>query len=178
MNLLFEWKGTNDLEELTSAMKFLVGRARDPVDGLPYYSKFREISEFCFSHSNCWVQLDLMQWHNTKQTVVRKLIETTNGEFWKEQLHVTFGVLEKLSPRVVIVANADASKYVRKWLQGSLTIDDRSFDEHGYDELVWQKSKHRAPIFFTSQFSGGATANENLRRLKWHVKKAITMSEN
>ncbi len=138
----------------------------------PYFKKFVDISEHC---QIAWSHLDLLYFRETNQNKIHDILEEEVGrDFIWEQLKITDKLIKAASPKVIIVSNALAAKFLGKdqdkilkknvWLGYDLVFDNT------LGTYIWNNT----PVFFSSMLTGQrALDNGSYERLKWHIKKAI-----
>ena len=114
--------------------------------------------------------LDLFLYMETSQSSFMSKIR--DGEklnaFGLEQLKLFKQVIEKASPKCVVITNAFGSELVREYFK---------------DDLIWNEKKgfhfltlngNKVPIFFTSMLSGQRSLDRwSYERLVWHIKQAV-----
>ena len=93
---------------------------------ISYFEKMKEIAEYCKIE---WTHLDLFFIRETNQELIEKL-SYSNVEFLNAQLKISFDILERAKPKLIIVSNALASEFF-----GKMKIKHTSFDKiwTGYD---------------------------------------------
>jgi hypothetical protein len=128
-----------------------------------------------------WEHLDLFFIRETSQNEMKKNLkikkEGSNNEkktigfsdFAKKQLDVSLNLIKELKPKIIVVQNALASKIIsQEW-----KINESNFnEEQGFHTLPLNNGQD-VPIFFSSILSGGRLDNGSLKRLKWHIKRAL-----
>jgi hypothetical protein len=145
-----------------------------------YFKKFIEFG----TEEHPWTHLDLLAIRETKQNKVRD-IETNNLDFIWNNLKLSKKILEASNPKVIVVANTLAKKYM-----GKDRFKDDSGKEHniwmGYDfgkiqddgtfRIVNKDSNLKGiPVFFTGMLTGQRALDlGSFERLKWHVKKVLS----
>ena len=170
-------------ENLRNEIIVAEGSAREP-GGYGYFGIFPTITEAA-TQGWRWEHIDLFFERKSSQRFVRDdyiiLRETENNifdqqyvvefrnddDFAKRQLELSLSLIEKVRPKIIVVANALASKIIIA--KGNICTD--SFDEYGYDKIKINKKK--IPIFFSGMLSGQHTVdNGSRRRLAWQIKQA------
>ena len=147
---------------------------------IQYYEKFKDIARFCNAGNN-WSHLDLLFIRETKQGEIRKLTYTDQGiDFFKEQLDISFDIIEKAIPKILIVSNALAaeffgkkkakhSKLVKIWKGFDLDFNKNFNNKIGTYEILIN-GKH-IPIIFSGMLSGQRALDiGSFERLKWQIK--------
>ena len=137
------------------------------IEKYPYFKKFRAISE---EVGVGWEHVDLFFIRETNQKNMASRIfekgETLN-EFGQQQIHLSKRLIEMSKPRLIVVANALASRIFKD--QFSPEFDE----EQGchYVEL----NGVDIPVFLCSMLTGQrAMDNFSYDRLRWHIKKTIS----
>ena len=139
------------------------------VDDYFYFKKMKEIRDFSGLQSNHLQHADLFVYRETKQPEFIKKIKTKRklNEFAEDQLRIFDKLLDLLSPEVIVIANAEASKIFQDRYSKSIS---KFMDDKGHHLF-----KDKTPIFFSSMISGQrALDNGSFERLKWHIKKSIS----
>jgi hypothetical protein len=136
----------------------------------PYFRKFKKLS-------NNWTHIDLLGIREVKQNLVGNMCLKSLGlEFVVKHLEITKRILEESAPKVIVVNNTLARRYLGKdvdekgnntWMGYKFKFDDKI----GTDRIVNTDSKlNGIPIFFTSMITGQrALDNGSFERLKWHI---------
>lgn len=138
---------------------------------IDYFGKFKRIGE---SIGVPWDHLDLFFYRETSQNDFRKVInfkEKNNkiemNDFGIAQLNLSIKTIKKCEPKVIVVANALASKILQKYMD----ISDSSFQEEGFHRV--DVNGNKIPIFFSGMLTGQRALDlGSLERLAWHIKKA------
>ena len=131
-----------------------------------YFTKFKKIA----AHAKLeWEHVDLFIDRNTNQNDVRKLIfDKKKTKFYEDQFILSLSLINDLSPRVIVIANALASHIMRE------KCDDiiKYVEEKGYHKI--KINSEYVPIFFSSMLTGArALDNYSYDRLKWHIKYVL-----
>lgn len=135
----------------------------------PYFKKFIEIHK---ETGLPWTHLDLFYIRNSNQKEIEILFEeSVTKDFAKEQYLISKEIIELARPRVIVVNNA----YARKWLTDKQTNNDCfkcKFDnEIGTYRIQDNPILVNTPIFFTSMLTGQRALDlGSYERLKWHIK--------
>lgn len=87
---------------------------RDKKEMYPFFRKFHEIGEML---NQPWTMLDLLyQRESTQEELMSKydsrIINQEDKEFLKNQIMLTFEILEKIKPKVVVISNAGSDKLI------------------------------------------------------------------
>lgn len=151
------------------------------IKDLPYFEKFKEISDYC--NSIPYSHLDLLFFRETNQNVVKGLCKNA-VPFIEEQLSITFEIIEKANPRIIVVANSLATEFFGKlkrkhmprftkiWRGFDLDFE-KDFDSKlgTYKVLIGGKS---IPVIFSGMLSGQRALDiGSLERLKWQIKRIL-----
>lgn len=139
----------------------------------PYFAKFKDIAEYIDIK---WNHIDLFFHKKTRQKDSKdskgKIYTTKkhdkSTEFRQDQLDISLEYIKKINPKIIVVANAEASKIIKNSiLKEDITpLDKRT----GYNTIKINNKK--VPIFFTSMLTYGHLDNGSFERLRWHIKKA------
>jgi len=156
----------------------LVNNAENEIQ---YFKKFRNIAEYC-NISN-WTHLDLFFLRETNQKIIEEL-SYSNVDFLQEQLNVSFDIIKKATPKIIIVSNSLASEFFGKkkakhcklpkiWAGYDLDFSSKNFDKDLGTYLIMINDK-KVPILFTSMLSGQRALDiGSFERLKWQVKMIL-----
>ena len=152
-----------------------------------YFKKFRKISEYVFGNKRKWEHIDLFFYRTTSQDDLKKCIHygerkdsdgnitrVSLNEFGKKQLEISLEWIDKIKPKVIVVANAMSSKIIRYFDETNkrIIIDDSNFEKEGFHRA--KLSNDNIPIFFTSMLGGQRALDlGSFERLKWQIKKAV-----
>lgn len=157
------------------------------ITDIQYFEKMKEIAEYCKTE---WTHLDLFFIRETKQKLIENL-SYSNVEFLNAQLKISFEILERANPKLIIVSNALASEFF-----GKMRTKHNSFDKiwKGYDlffednDLREKKStfnskigtyeielsNKKVPIIFSGMLSGQRALDiGSFERLKWQTKMIL-----
>jgi hypothetical protein len=131
----------------------------------PYFKKFHDIakeSNLEFEH------IDLFFVRETAQKKLEELVwpKKKLDEFGEDQIRVSLEVIKKIMPKVMVVANAFASRIVRKELETQLAWNE----ELGHHVVSFKNE--RIPVFFTSMLTGQRALDDgSFERLKWAIRR-------
>jgi len=131
-----------------------------------YFDKFRTISSFVDLD---WEHIDLFFVRETNQKNMRKKIFVKGeepNEFGRAQLALSERLIVKSEPKLIVVANALASRLFEKQFSTKFN------DEKGchYADI----NGKGIPVFLSGMLTGQrALDNFSFKRLKWHIKKTI-----
>jgi hypothetical protein len=149
------------------------GRIRDKLSALEaearksytYYQLFQNLAkdlQLSMEH------VDLFFYRETNQSKVEKLILKDGhlNDFGRRQVELSVNLIRLSRPKIVLVANAFASKIVKS--RFSLT-------ELDCDGLYWTILDERKTPVFLSGMLGGQRALDlfSRERLVWHMKRAL-----
>jgi hypothetical protein len=171
-------------------------RAIDLIEGAEklssFATRFQKISKVLFPDESRWTYIDLFFWRQTKQKDFKKKLGYWKGkplqlaDFWKNQLELSFGLIKKIDPRIIVVQNALAAslfiqeRALRQKLGMILSSD--SYDGPGWDPFFAKKgyfqlnmNSRNIPVFFSQMlYAQGALDDYSLDRLIWHMKRALS----
>jgi hypothetical protein len=140
-------------------------------DRFPFFTRFKEISE---ETKLDWEHVDLFFFRQTKQHEFKSRIFEDVGtlslnEFGRDQLKLSSWLIRQLKPRLIVVANALAS---RIFLQEFSTRFDEEF---GFYQTKLGDTE--VPTFFSAMLTGRQPLDEfSFERLKWHIRFATKVS--
>lgn len=152
---------------------------------ISYFEKLKEISHYC-SFPN-WSHLDLLFIRETNQKMIEQLT-ITNIDFIVDQLDISFEIIKKSKPRIIIVANSFASEFFGKkkakhkafsqiWKSYNLDFD-KDFDNIIGTYRI-NMGDYEVPIVFTGMLSGQRSLDiGSLERLKWQIKMILETHKN
>jgi hypothetical protein len=136
----------------------------------PYFKRFTEIANECEIE---WTHLDLLFFKETNQKVVDEILIKPGGvEFIWQQLQISRELIEQASPKVIIVSNTMARRFLgkeksgdnNKWLDFDFTWDDE------IGTWLWNET----PVFFSSMLTGQRALDKgSYERLIWQVKRSL-----
>lgn len=166
LNKIDKWKLRTPKEEM-SWINQCVEADEWFLEKHPYFQKFRELSKEIHLE---WEHIDLFFYKETSQKkfsgMIYKKRELT--KFANDQLEVSLKLIESINPKVIVVANALASKIIKGSLGNKITFNDLK----GFH--IIRINKRVVPIFFSSMWTGQrALDTGSLERLKWHIKQSI-----
>jgi len=153
----------------------------DETKDITYFEKFKDISSYCNNAE--WTHLDLFFMRETNQEVIEKL-SYDNVDFLQAQLDITFEIIKRASPKVIVVSNSLASEFFGKrkqkhlphfdkiWMGYDLNFKTDFDNELGtYNIKIGEKD---TPIFFSGMLSGQRALDlGSLERLKWQIKRIL-----
>lgn len=130
------------------------------------YSYYIKIQELVKETNLKWEHIDLFFVRDTKQKELEELYKERN-ECLKKQIELSKQLIKLLKPKMIVVANAFASKIML---------------EH-YD-LTWNKAigtfklTDETPVFLCSMLTGQRALDKgSFDRLKWHLNFVVTRME-
>lgn len=154
---------------------------------IPYFEKMKEIAQYCKTD---WTHLDLFFIRETNQKLIEGLIYT-DVEFLNEQLKISFEIIERASPKLIIVSNALASEFFGKMKTKHHGFKKiwRGFDLFFTDDIDSDKKStfnskigtygielndKMVPIIFSGMLSGQRALDiGSLEKLKWQTKMIL-----
>lgn len=162
------------------SIEFYPIRENDSKD-ITYFEKFKDISKYC--NNAKWTHLDLFYIRETNQKIIEKL-SYENIDFLQEQLDLTFEIIKKASPKIIIVSNSLASEFFGKLKQKHLPHFDKIWLGFGLDfkndfdsEIGTYKidiDGRLIPIIFSGMLSGQRALDiGSFERLKWQIKRIL-----
>jgi len=120
--------------------------------------------------------IDLFVIRQTNQKEVEKHIKISKGKiksidpFFERQIMITFELIQKIQPRIIVVINAFASRIINMLWQSSIS-DFSQQTGYQYFELSPEK---KIPIFFSGMLSGQRALDLGSRkRLVWHIQQSL-----
>lgn len=155
------WKNKKIAKKNTDEILKMEKQAYEIYD---YYKKSQKIAK---DIGLLWGHIDLFFYRGKNQKLLKEKIYFNEdlNDFGREQLEIAIDMIDLIKPKVIVVANAEASKI----LKNKFSLNENNLDEdkgiHFY--------KGRIPIFFSSIFSGGRLDNGSFERLKWHIKMIV-----
>lgn len=152
---------------------------------LPYFDKFDKISKYC--NNIRWTHLDLFFLRETNQKIIEEL-SYKNVDFLQEQLVITYEIINRASPRLIVVSNSLASEFFGKlkqkhkshfkkiWMGFNLDFEKDFDNEIGtYRIKIGNKN---TPIIFSSMLSGQRALDiGSFERLMWQIKRIIDLEK-
>lgn len=140
-----------------------------------YFKRFVKLSESC---GHPWAHMDLLPIRETSQKELEKL-EKDHLDFLMKNLMISKEILEAHEPKLVVVANTLARKYLGKQQKNGKNVwmdyDFGKMREDGTYRIQNEDSKLKGvPFFFSGMLTGQrALDNGSFERLKWHVKMVL-----
>lgn len=172
------------IPENEKGIHFYPNQFKDSCADIPYFEKMKDVANYC----QCdWTHLDLLFIRETKQKIIEKLSHDKKGiDFINAQLEISFEIIEKSEPKLIIVSNAFASELFGKkkankhgsikgpiWRGFELQFESNSFnDEIGTYEIPLDDKE--VPVIFSGMLSGQRALDiGSLERLKWQAKRIL-----
>lgn len=147
---------------------------------ISYFEKIKEVANYC--NNGEYEHIDLFFLRETKQKVIESLVFKKEGrKFLQDQLDISFKIIKKINPKIIIVTNAFASEFFGKkkatkhstfnkiWMGYDLDFE-KDFDNTigTYSILM---NERQIPIVFSGMLSGQRALDlGSLERLKWQLK--------
>lgn len=153
-------------------------------EDITYFEKFKDISNYC--NDTNWSHIDLLFIRETNQKVIERL-SYTNVDFLEEQLNISFEIIERAKPKLIVVANSFASEFFGKkkskhknfeniWKSYSLDFE-KDFDSKIGTYRI-KLAGNETPIIFSGMLSGQRALDiGSLERLKWQIKMILGKNE-
>ena len=134
----------------------------------PFFSCFKMVS----SEANLeWEHVDLFFFRQTSQQQFKTRIFANEmlgqlNEFGHDQLELSAWLIRQLKPRIIVVANALASRIFQR------KFETRFVEEFGF--YLTKIGDVDTPTFFCSMLTGQRALDKfSFERLKWHVRFAL-----
>lgn len=147
---------------------------------IQYFQKFKDVAKYC--NNEQWTHIDLFFLRETNQKVIQKM-SYEQIDFLQEQLNISFEIIEKSKPKIIIVANSLASEFFGKKKLKHHKFDniwkgfDLNFDTNFDENIGTYKIKlgsNEVPIIFSGMLSGQRALDlGSLERLKWQIKMIL-----
>ncbi len=142
-----------------------------------YFRKFQDISR---EVEVPWTHFDLLFLRETKQNEIEKIYSQKNGlGFIVEQLEIAKQVIELARPKVIVVNNSLARKYLgfEKDVEKNENIwmdFDFEFNSDLGTHIITSGILKNTPVFFTSMLTGQRALDRgSYQRLIWHIKYVL-----
>jgi hypothetical protein len=151
---------------------------------IPYFEKIKEVVAYCNNVS--WSHLDMCFIRETIQKIIEELTYT-NIDFIQAQLDISFEIIEKSKPKLIVVTNALASEFFGKkknkhkgletiWKGYNLDFNNDFDNEIGTYKI--EIDGKITPIIFSGMLSGQRTLDiGSFERLKWQIKMILDRIE-
>jgi len=155
---------------------------------IQYFEKIKDIARYC--NNEKWSHLDMLFIRETKQKSIEELCKN-EMEFINKQINISFEIIERVRPKIIIVINSFVSEFFGKmklrhskfekiWLGRDLFFEqdkirkrDSTFDP-AIGTYRIDIAGVQTPIIFSSMLSGQRALDlGSLERLKWQIKFII-----
>ena len=159
----------------------------DNKKDIPYFEKMKIVAKYCKME---WTHLDLFFIRETNQKMIEHLMRK-GVDFLNAQLEISFEIIERADPKLIIVSNALASEFFGKKKEKSHAKFDKiwkGFDLY-FEENFWKKettfneeigtyeiplNNNLVPILFSGMLSGQRSLDiGSFERLKWQAKMIL-----
>lgn len=150
------------------------------IKDIPYFTKIKDVVSKC--DNPVWSHLDMLFLRETNQKIVEKLA-SSNVEFIHEQLDIVFDIIERASPRLIVVANALAVEFFGKKKAKHESFDtiwkgyNLDFGKDFDNEIGTYKINiggRMTPVIFTGMLSGQRALDlGSYERLIWQIKMIL-----
>lgn len=126
-----------------------------------YFSEFKKFSEELNIE---WEHIDLLFMRETTQKEVEKLLKTKRDfDFIERQIELTVKIINKVKPKIIVIANAFASKILKEKLNLKFYKNIGTY--------LYESERFKIPVFLSSMLTGRRALDIGSReRLKWHLK--------
>ncbi|MBP7139408.1 MAG: hypothetical protein KBA47_00545 [Caldisericia bacterium] len=162
-----------NLSKIDNLLKFEKQNQQNPKD--QYFGKFVKIAN---SIGLTWNHIDLFYYRETNQNKFKEKIlnnpkaKVKNfndfNDFGKDQIKFSINLINKINPKIILVANAFSSSLIKTLLKERIKYSK----EEGYHLL--ELNSKEIPIFFSSMISGQrALDDHSFERLVWHMKESL-----
>jgi len=154
---------------------------------IQYFEKMKNVAEYCGTD---WTHLDLFFIRETKQELIKNL-SYNSIEFLNAQLKISFEIIKRARPKLIIVSNALASEFFGKKKETEhRTLDKiwKGIDLY-FENNIWGKEttfnseigtyqieieNNLVPIIFSGMLSGQRALDiGSFERLKWQAKMIL-----
>jgi hypothetical protein len=175
------------IKESEKPIAFYPKKLNRKIKDIPYFEKMKNVAEYCETD---WTHLDLFFIRETKQELIENL-SYNSIEFINAQLKISFEIIKRANPRLIIVSNALASEFFGKKKETKhLNLDKiwKGTDLY-FEKNIWNKeptfnseigtyqielNNNLVPIIFSGMLSGQRALDiGSLERLKWQAKMIL-----
>ena len=119
----------------------------------PFYQHFGDLA-----NNMVWSHLDLFFTCEKTQKVIE---ENIDNNFLIEQFNISKEIIKNISPKIIVVGNAYASRFIQEKFKCVFDKNIGTFRINEYNNI---------PIFFSGILTGGRALDVGSRdRLKWHI---------
>jgi hypothetical protein len=123
----------------------------------PFYQHFNSLA-----NNMDWSHLDLFFTCEKTQKIIE---ENINNKFFIEQLNICKEIIKNTSPKIIVVGNAFASRYIQNCFN---CVFDNKIGTYRINEF------NNIPIFFSGMLTGARALDVGSReRLKWHINFVV-----
>lgn len=154
---------------------------------IQYFEKMKNVAEYCKTD---WTHLDLFFIRETKQELIESL-SYNSIEFLNAQLKISFEIIKRAKPKLIIVANAFASEFFGKKKETKHKKLDKIWfgTDFYFENNIWKKEttfnseigtyeielyNNLVPIIFSGMLSGQRALDiGSFERLKWQTKMIL-----
>lgn len=147
---------------------------------IQYFEKIKEIVDYCKISS--WSHLDMCFIRETNQKIIEEMTYQYI-DFIHDQLAISFDIIEKSKPKLIVVTNALASEFFGKKKPKHKGLDTiwkgyrLDFNTDFDNEIGTYKidiDGKIIPIIFSGMISGQRTLDiGSFERLKWQIKMIL-----
>lgn len=159
----------------------------DDKKDIAYFEKFKDIAKYC--NNATWSHLDLLFMRETNQKIIEEMTYDEKGKaFLQEQLEISFDIINRANPKIIIVSNSLASEFFGKkkktkhssfnkiWAGYNLEFIEDFDSKIGTYQITIDGKK--TPIIFSGMLSGQRALDiGSLERLKWQVKMILDLKQ-
>ena len=177
MNPAFSKKRKDEIKETEIEFYPIIS---DEIKDITYFEKFKDIASYCDNAE--WTHLDLFFLRETNQDLIEEL-SFKNIDFLQAQLDISFEIINKATPKIIVVSNSLASEFFGKKKQKHSFFDkiwlgfDLDFEKDFNTEIGTYKIQiagKDTPIIFSGMLSGQRALDlGSLERLKWQIKRIL-----
>ncbi len=162
----------DDLENKEKIEKIINFEKTSWKDDKKYFGTFQEICRGICGHEE-FNHLDLYFYRKGNSNKFMEENVLAEPDFFKEQLKISLDTIPKIKPRIIFVANSKSSKIIKEELNDK--ISDLKFEEEGFHRI--NINGKLVPIFFSGMISSQRKIDDHsLKRLIWHLKKALEIN--
>lgn len=149
---------------------------------IPYFEKMKELANYCESQ---WTHLDLFFIRETNQKIIENLTYSAVN-FLNDQLEISFEIIERANPKIILVTNAFASEFFGKlkakhkglnkiWKGYELSFEGyNSTFNHEIGTYEIEMNNRKIPLILSGMLSGQRALDiGSLERLKWQTKMIL-----
>jgi hypothetical protein len=161
---------------------FYANKTDADANDISYWLKIKELANYADVK---WSHLDLLFIRETNQKTIEKLC-ISNPAFIQDQLNISFEIIKKSHPKMIIVTNSFASEFFGKKKAKHFKFDkiwqgyDFAFEgeNSNFDQEIGtyniDLNGKKTPIVFSGMLSGQRALDiGSFERLKWQVKMIL-----